>query len=136
MEAATRSDRLAVADRYVAEADRSFITCRQTLISYLIKLNDALDARLPDLSQALLNRFCDALVDYLSAGHFRIFQRVSLPAGRYALLESTTEAGVAFHDRFGAVRRVRIDEVRQALELLARALSERFELEDELLAAL
>ncbi|HEX7035023.1 MAG TPA: Rsd/AlgQ family anti-sigma factor [Pseudomonadales bacterium] len=135
METVAHYRRPAAADRYVAEADRSFIACRQKLISYLVKLNDALDARLPDLSQALLRRFCDALVDYLSAGHFRVFQRVSLPAGTYALIEATTEAGMTFNDRFGGARRVVIDEVRGALEVLARALSERFELEDELLGA-
>ena len=43
---------------------------------------------------------------------------------------------MTFNDRFGGARRVAVDEVRGALETLARALSERFELEDELLGAL
>ena len=56
------------ADRYFDYADQSFGECRQRLISYLVKLNHALNDGLPDLSHALLTRFCDSLVDYLSRG--------------------------------------------------------------------
>lgn len=135
MQAQIRTRHATAADGYFLQADRSFTQCRQRLISYLVKLNHALNADLPDLSQALLSRFCDALVDYLSAGHFRVFQRVSLPPRSYALIESTTHAGMAFNDRFGAVRDVSVADVKGALEQLARELSNRFEMEDELLCA-
>jgi regulator of sigma D len=94
-------------DGYFTLADQTFGECRQRVISYLVKLNRALNADLPDLSQALLSRFCDALVDYLSEGHFRVFQRLSLPAQSYALIDATTQAGMAFNDRFGDRREVR-----------------------------
>ncbi len=125
----------ATADGYFLHADQTFGECRQRLISYLIKLNQALNDDLVDLSQALLSRFCDSLVDYLSAGHFRVFQRLSLPARSYAVIEATTQAGMAFNDRFGEVENVRLSEVKNALEQIARMLSTRFELEDELLHA-
>lgn len=131
----TPTRRSTIADGYVQQADESFVACRQRLISYLVKLNHALDADLPDLGQALLSRFCDALVDYLSVGHFRVFQRLSLPPRCYALIEATTQAGMSFNDRFGAAREIQVSEVKRALEPLARALSSRFELEDELLCA-
>jgi regulator of sigma D len=122
-------------DGYFTLADQTFGECRQRVISYLVKLNRALNADLPDLSQALLSRFCDALVDYLSEGHFRVFQRLSLPAQSYALIEATTQAGMAFNDRFGDLNAIRVADVKCALEQVARVLSARFELEDELLYA-
>lgn len=130
-----RRQATATADGYFTSADQSFGESRQRLITYLVKLNHALNDDLPDLAQALLSRFCDSLVDYLSEGHFRVFQRLSLPAGSYALIEATTQAGMAFNDRFGHLAAVRVSEVKQALEQMARVLSTRFELEDELLYA-
>lgn len=130
-----RRQATATADAYFTHADQSFGECRQRLISYLVKLNLALNAHSPDLSQALLSRFCDALVDYLSAGHFRLFQRMSLSADAYAVIDATTQAGVAFNDRFGDLQDAGSQELRSALEQIARVLSARFELEDQLLAA-
>lgn len=136
MHAATDTlPRPAAADAYVIQADRSFTICRQRLISYLVKLNHALDADLADLSQALLSRFCEALVDYLSEGHFRVFQRLSLSPRRYVLIEASTQAGMTFNDRFGAGRDIDVAEVKHALEQMAQVLSERFEVEDALLGA-
>lgn len=129
----TRALATATAESYFVHADQSFGECRQRLISYLVKLNHALNDDLPDLAQALLSRFCDSLVDYLSAGHFRVFQRLSLPADAYAVIEATTHAGVVFNDRFGDAREIRVQDVKTELERIARALSTRFELEDELL---
>lgn len=131
----TRETATATANGYFSEADESFTECRQQLISYLVKLNHALSDDHVDLSQALLSRFCDALVDYLSAGHFRVFQRLSLPATAYAIIEGTTQAGVAFSDRYGDIANFDMNAVKEGLERLARLLSARFELEDNLLYA-
>lgn len=125
----------ATANSYFLHADQSFGECRQRLISYLVKLNQALNDDLVDLSHALLSRFCDSLVDYLSAGHFRVFQRLSLPGQAYVIIEATTQAGMAFNDRYGDATDIRVSEVKASLEQIARVLSSRFELEDELLCA-
>lgn len=122
-------------DGYLKLADQAFGASRQRLISYLVKLNLALEEGLPDLSQALLARFCDSLVDYLSEGHFRVFQRLPLPPPSYARIEATTQAGMAFNDRFGALAEVPMAALRQSLEELAQVLTRRFELEDEVLGA-
>jgi cytochrome c556 len=42
---------------YVTSSDKAFADSRQRLIAYLVKLNQALDQDLTDLSQALLQRF-------------------------------------------------------------------------------
>jgi regulator of sigma D len=120
---------------YIELSDKAFTDSRQRLISYLVKLNQALDRDLTDLSQALLTRFCESLVDYLSAGHFNLFQRVVLAPDEYAAIESTTALAMTFNDRFAG--RVDIDtaQVKGALEHLAQILGTRFELEDDSLLA-
>ena len=114
-------------------SDESFSQCRQRLISYLIKLNQALNENLQDLSQALVSRFCDSLVDYLSAGHFQVFQRIIPAPHEYAAIESTTQVAMTFNDRFGNVQYVDIPEVKAALEQLALVLGTRFEVEDDII---
>lgn len=120
---------------HIELSDRAFTDCRQRLISYLVKLNQALDRDLTDLSQALLTRFCEALVDYLSAGHFNLFQRVVLAADEYAAIESTTQLAMTFNDRFADRLQIDVAEVKGALEHLAQVLGTRFELEDDSLLA-
>ena len=116
-----------------AASDQSFHELRSRVISYLVKLNHALDKDMSDLAQALLSRFCDTLVDYLSAGHFQVFQRVAPLPHEYAAIESTTQRAMAFNDQFGNLRSVDIPHVKAALEQLAMVLGTRFELEDDLL---
>jgi regulator of sigma D len=125
-----------IAAYYNETPDRSFLECRQRLISYLMKLNNALRNDLQDLSHALTSRFCDSLVDYLSAGYFQLFQRAAPRPTDYAAIEATTRSAMAFNDRFGHLREIDVPEVQAALEQLARALSTRFELEDATLDAL
>lgn len=115
-------------------ADESFSQCRQRLISYLVKLNHALNEDLQDLSQALVSRFCDSLVDYLSAGHFQVFQRVIPAPDEYAAIESTTRVAMTFNDRFGNAEFIDIPEVKAALEQLALVLGTRFEVEDDIIS--
>lgn len=125
----------AAASTYVDNADRVFTDSRQRLIAYLVKLNQALDQDLTDLSQAILQRFCESLVDYLSAGHFSVFQRVALAADEYAAIESTTRLSMAFNDAFADQLNVNNTEVKTALENLAQILGTRFELEDDIILA-
>ena len=133
---ASREQANATTTNYYQTADQSFSECRQRLISYLIKLNKSLNDDLVDLSHAILNRFCDSLVDYLSAGHFRVFQRVALMPTEYAAIEASTRTAMHYNDRFGQLQDIQLPEVRIALEGLAQELSTRFELEDDLLGTL
>ena len=133
--ASLASDATVTTNEYLNIADTTFCDCRQRLITYLVKLNHALDEDLVDLSQAILSRFCDSLVDYLSAGHFRVFQRVALTAYEYAAIESTTHVAMSFNDVFGDAVDLNVGKVKVALEGLALALGTRFELEDVILLA-
>ena len=116
-------------------SEQTFGACRQRLITYLVKLDNALEADLADLSQALLSRFCDALVDYLSAGHFQIFPRSVPSPDEYAAIESTTQVAMTFNDHYGDARTIDVRQVRGTLDQLAEVLSTRFEIEDALLLA-
>ena len=120
---------------YVASSDKAFADSRQRLIAYLVKLNQALDQDLTDLSQALLQRFCESLVDYLSAGHFTLFQRVVLAADEYAAIESTTALAMTFNDRYGDLIEIETLQIKAALENLAQVLGTRFEIEDDIILA-
>ncbi len=133
--AAHHHSTISPAGRYVERSDKVFTDSRQRLIAYLVKLNTALDQDLNDLSQALLQRFCESLVDYLSAGHFSVFQRVALAADEYAAIESTTRMAMAFNDRFADQVEINTGEVKASLEPLAQLLSTRFELEDDIILA-
>ena len=82
-----------------------------------------------------MNRFCDSLVDYLSAGHFRVFQRIALMPTEYAAIEASTRTAMHFNDRFGQLQDIELVEVKAALEQLAQELSTRFELEDDMLGS-
>jgi len=119
---------------FVEDQERAFLHCRQRLILYLVKLNQALDDRHLDLSHALLNRFCETLVDYLGAGHLQLFQRLTPAPHEYVAIESTTWVAVAFSDRYSDCRDPDVAAVRNDLEQLAQVLCTRFELEDGMLA--
>lgn len=118
---------------YLENSDKTFGGCRQRLIAYLVKLNHALDENFIDLSEALLGRFCDTLVDYLSAGHFRVFQRAIPSAHEYAAIEASTRQAMMFNDTFGNHANFDVAAVKNALEALALTLGTRFELEDDIL---
>lgn len=118
---------------YLENSDKTFGDCRQRLIAYLVKLNHALDENFIDLSEALLGRFCDTLVDYLSAGHFRVFQRAIPSAHEYAAIEASTRQAMVFNDSFGNGGHFDRTAVKNALEALALTLGTRFELEDDIL---
>ncbi len=99
------------------------------------------------LNEKALEDFCQSLVDYLSAGHFNIYERIiremegaaspkmSLAVNIYPKLWANTEQIMAFHDRYTEVD---IDqevclEFHQALSDIGEALAARFALEDKLI---
>jgi len=97
------------------------------------------------LNEKALDNFCHNLVDYLSAGHFHLYQRVidevegaeiKLQAAKiYPALELNTEAIMAFHDSYTEND---IDDdnafaFHYALSDVGEALDARFQLEDQLI---
>ncbi|EKN3348111.1 sigma D regulator [Yersinia ruckeri] len=99
------------------------------------------------LNQKALDNFCHNLVDYLSSGHFHIYERIikqvegatspkmALTTQFYPALNNNTQTIMAFHDRYtdNEVDQDSCLEFHQALSDIGEALDARFTLEDQLL---
>ena len=98
----------------------------------------------------LLQRFQDALVDYLALGPFQVYRvledqpanspyRRARELGRqlYARIARTTQAALVFHDRYSsaASQPSSAKQLKQDLSRLGEQLAERIELEDQIVAA-
>ncbi|MBX8460996.1 sigma D regulator [Enterobacter sp. RIT637] len=98
------------------------------------------------LNEKALDDFCQRLVDYLSDGHFNIYERIIremegttpyLAASKlYPLLEANTQQIMDYYDSTleNAIDHDNYLEFQQALSDLGEALEERFTLEDKLIA--
>ena len=98
------------------------------------------------LNEKALDDFCQSLVDYLSDGHFNIYERIIremegttpyLAASKlYPLLEANTQQIMDYYDSTleNAIDHDNYLESQQALSDLGEALEERFTLEDKLIA--
>lgn len=112
----------------------------------LIKAYAAID----DVSdKAVVQRFCEYLVDYVSAGHFEVYQQLTdearafgdqrgldLAKQIYPRIEVITEAALAFNDRCDGGDCGDVDALSRELKHLGQMLHERFELEDCLIEVL
>ena len=95
--------------------------------------------------EIVVQRFCQILIDYISLGHFGVYQRLVDGSERrrkvlavaeeiYPQIAMTTDAVVAFNDNYdkldgSSLRRNLIND----LSMLGEALATRFELEDRLI---
>ncbi|SHL27819.1 Rsd/AlgQ family anti-sigma factor [Phytopseudomonas punonensis] len=115
---------------------------RAELIKGYVAISDVSDA-------AVMQRFCEILVDYVSAGHFEVYQQLNEEARAfddqrglelakqiYPRIEVITEAALAFNDRCDAGDCGDVDAVSSELKRLGQMLHERFELEDCLIEVL
>lgn len=105
-------------------------------------------ANSPEQTQALLQRFCQLLVDYIAAGHFSLYERIvngkerrrgaaELAAKLYPDIADTTEIALDFNDKYDCEDHCQItDSFEQDLSQLGQALASRIELEDKLLRTL
>ncbi|PSN05916.1 sigma D regulator [Siccibacter turicensis] len=97
------------------------------------------------LDEQALDDFCHSLVDYLSAGHFTIYERlISEMEGTsplvaatqlYPLLEANTQEIMAYYDTHleNAIDHDNCLEFQEALSGIGEALAARFTLEDKLI---
>ena len=114
---------------------------QQLLVQYceLLGLNQE-QATLPDVS--LINAFCEIMMDYLSAGHFEVYDMLvnhdergtALKEAIYPKIANTTDHALIFNDRYTeAVTSDQAQSFDTDLSALGEVLEERFELEDELI---
>lgn len=124
---------------------------RRELLVYFVELKEACDAELEAVSKERIDGFSELLMDYISAGHFEIYPQLREEAKAFddheALglaekllerLEMSTELVLSFDADYASPMRVRqhLGRLPAWLERLARGLSERFALEDQLISRL
>ena len=108
---------------------------------------DESDRMLPNAGS--IQRFCQILMDYLSAGHFEVYDQIvtrcqengpeslSLARKIYPQLNNSTDVALSFNDKFTDKKlSPSLDGFDRDLSQLGQSLEERFELEDQLIEAL
>ena len=106
-----------------------------------------IDSALPDKS--IIRRFCQLLMDYISAGHFEVYDQIvarckengaesmALAKKLYPRIEDSTDATLTFNDKFAdSSDNKQLQSFDVELSQLGELLEERFELEDQLIEAL
>jgi regulator of sigma D len=132
----------------VSEIIDSWLEERQALISLFVHLpeqhiNEALNNRVQD--------FCQVLMDYLSSGHFEVYEQLlregsdfadgSLEEGQELLpkIQISTDIALDFNDDFSNLLDPTVQQIREFSERLSKlgeSLEERFELEDTMISVL
>ena len=114
-----------------AAVQKEISRSRSLVLSYLLKLKKCIDAEHSDLVQALCTRFSEYLIDYISYGHFRIFEVYKPEAYHLTAVEHVTALALAFDERYRNRLDINLKALRADLEELALAMEARFEVEDE-----
>jgi regulator of sigma D len=98
--------------------------------------------------KTLLTRFSQMLVDYVSLGHFGVYERLLAGTERrqsvlsvakeiYPEFSATTDAVISFNDKYDDFERLDVfEELEQDLSALGESLAKRIDLEDRLCKAL
>lgn len=101
-----------------------------------------------DLLDARLREFCQLMIDYISLGHFGIYQRIHDGTERrqrvlevadqvYDRIAEATDVAVSFNDQYESLAGEALcAHLAEDLSRLGEALATRSELEDQLLAAM
>lgn len=127
-------------DRWLAER-------KQLILHYQALRSRTAPDQAPDAHRS---DFCNVLVDYLSAGHFEIYEQLIREAEDfkdsrglelihqvYPRIEATTEDALGFNDSYGhSAEHTSEQELQEELQQLGARLHERFELEDCLIEVL
>jgi len=97
-----------------------------------------------DAVKNLLTQFSQMLVDYVSFGHFGIYERLLAGTERrsgvlsvakeiYPEFSATTDAAISFNDKYDNVEKIEVfGDLEQDLSVLGESLAKRIELEDRL----
>jgi regulator of sigma D len=124
---------------------------RRALLVSFIELKEACNVELEAVYKARIDTFSQLLMDYISAGHFEVYPQLRDEAEAFgddeahaiadrllARLEMSTELVLDFDNDYQSPVRCRQNLARLPawLDRLVRGLSERFALEDQLIARL
>lgn len=131
----------------VSELIDRWLKERQELLVRYCELSGENDFSQTEALKEKCVRLCEVLVDYVSAGHFEVYEQLTqearefndggleLAAKVYPRIEETTEVALNFNDRLDE-RALTEDEVKELfteLSQLGEVLESRFEMEDFLI---
>ena len=97
-----------------------------------------------DAVKSLLTQFSQLLVDYVSLGHFGVYERLlagterrsrvlSVAKELYPEFSATTDAAISFNDKYDNVEKIEVfEDLEQDLSILGESLAKRIDLEDRL----
>jgi regulator of sigma D len=95
--------------------------------------------------------FCQILMDYVSSGHFEVYEHLLAEAGEfndggtelaqelYPKIQNTTDIVLSFDDQYSTIEHLTVQDITHLSEHLSKlgeALAERFEMEDQLIETL
>ncbi len=119
---------------------------RKQLLALLLQTSNLApdDAGSPD--NDLLEEFCQMLVDYIAAGHFGLYERISQGKEKrrsvaelanivYPKIEQSTQIALEFSSKYNPERRkTGLNNLQKDLSVLGEALTIRIEVEDQLIS--
>ena len=132
----------------VSDIIDTLLNNRQSLISLFVALPSQ------SITHGLnekLSKFCVLLMDYLSSGHFEVYEQLlregsefndgSVEAAQqlFPLIQPTTDQALDFNDKYSSMPDPSVQQIREfaeQLSLLGEALESRFMLEDKLIETL
>lgn len=97
-----------------------------------------------DAVKSLLTQFSQILVDYVSLGHFGVYERLLAGTERrnrvlsvakeiYPEFSETTDAVISFNDKYDNIEKIDVfEDLEQDLSALGESLAKRIDLEDRL----
>jgi regulator of sigma D len=131
----------------VSELIDRWLKERQELLVHYCDLSGTTDFSQTEALQLKFVRLCEVLVDYVSAGHFEIYEQliqearefddggIELAAKVYPRIEKTTETALNFNDQLNgqSMTEDKARDLFQQLSELGETLESRFEMEDFLI---
>ncbi|WP_111493772.1 MULTISPECIES: sigma D regulator [Marinobacter] len=131
----------------VSELIDRWLRERQQLIVQYCDVSGTTDFSDVEKTRAQFVRLCEILVDYVSAGHFEVYEQLireakefddggmELVAKVYPKLEENTEIALSFNDRLDgeSLSAEQLEDLMEPLSSLGEQLETRFELEDFLI---
>ncbi|MDV3504166.1 sigma D regulator [Marinobacter sp. M-5] len=131
----------------VSELIDRWLKERQELLVHYCELSGETDYSQTEALREKFVRLCEVLVDYVSAGHFEIYEQLiqearefndgglELAAKLYPRISQTTETALNFNDRLNgqSLSEAQVRELFAQLSELGEILESRFEMEDYLI---
>lgn len=127
---------------------RHMLEERRELLAMLMKISGLTHHGAGEPGAAVLEKFCELVVDYIAAGHFGLYQRITAGTERrsrvaalatrvYPHIEKTTQVALDFSEKYKIDgRHDRLERLEQDLSRLGEALTTRMELEDQLISVM